>query len=61
MKAQEIKAKAKDMGINPGRMKKMDLIRSIQTKEGNFPCFQTAEKQCDQMSCCWRSDCLTTH
>jgi len=62
MKVQEIKAKAKTLGINPGKMNKMELIRSIQAQEGNFPCFQTATTNtCDQTSCCWRNDCLTTH
>jgi hypothetical protein len=42
-------------------MKKVELIRSIQVKEGNFPCFQAATHNCDQMDCRWRNDCLATH
>lgn len=61
MKAQEVKKMAKELGVNPGKMKMPELIRSIQAKEGNFPCFQTASDNCDQMACSWRSDCLTTH
>ena len=60
MKVQEIKKKATAMGIKPGKMKKTELIRTIQSTEGNYPCFQTADSNCDQTGCCWRADCLTT-
>ncbi len=59
MKMPEVRAKAKAMGIKPGKMKKADLIRTIQEQEGNFPCFMTADGHCDQMDCCWRDDCLS--
>ena len=59
MKVQEIKQIAVKMGIKPGKMKKAELIRTIQTTEGNHPCFQTADNNCDQTACCWRSDCIT--
>ena len=39
-------------------MKKEDLIRAIQEKEGNFPCFGSAMEHCSQEDCCWREDCL---
>jgi hypothetical protein len=59
MALKELKEKAKNLGIKPKiGMKKVDLIRSIQTAEGNFSCFGTAKDYCDQMSCCWREDCL---
>ncbi|MBI5345069.1 MAG: SAP domain-containing protein, partial [Deltaproteobacteria bacterium] len=35
------------------------LVRAIQTKEGNFPCFGTAEVYCDQLNCSFRDDCLS--
>ena len=54
----EIKEVAKKMGIQSGKMKKADLIRSIQVAEGNSPCFQTGLSSCDQSNCCWRSDCM---
>jgi len=54
----EIREIAKQRGVQPGRMNKTDLIRSIQTKEGNLPCFQAARDFCDQTDCLWRSDCL---
>lgn len=58
MKMTEVREIAKSLDIKTGKMKKTDLIRAIQTKEGNFPCFQTATDYCDQIDCCWRKDCL---
>jgi hypothetical protein len=59
MKMADIQSKAKAMGIKPGKMKKAELIRTIQTTEGNFSCFQTSDNaQCTQESCCWRDDCI---
>lgn len=59
MDLKEIKEKAKKLGIEPKRgIKKEALIHSIQTAEGNFPCFGTAKNYCDQMSCCFRADCV---
>ncbi len=58
MVVKEIKAIAKKMGISAGKMKKADLIRTIQQTEGNTPCFQTGNMDtCGQENCCWRSDC----
>ena len=35
------------------------VIRAIQLREGNFPCFATATSGfCDQDHCAWRADCL---
>jgi len=59
MTVKEIREKAKEMGVKPGRLNKTQLIRAIQTQEGNYPCFQTALDTCDQEACCWREDCLT--
>ena len=58
MTMEKIKEKAKTLGVTPGKMKKEDLIRSIQTAEGNFPCFMTANGFCDQQNCVWRKECL---
>lgn len=58
MNMNEVKKIAKKMGIQSGKMKKADLIRSIQVAEGNTPCFQTGVNPCDQKDCCWRSDCM---
>ncbi|MDH5525175.1 MAG: hypothetical protein OEY01_14460 [Desulfobulbaceae bacterium] len=54
----QIKEKAKELGIVAGKMKKTDLIRAIQSKEGNFPCFETAKDYCNQLACTWREACL---
>ncbi len=37
---------------------KKELIKQIQRQEGNFECFATARNGCNQISCCWRGDCL---
>ena len=57
----EIRVIAKNMDIEPKGMNKADLIKSIQIKEGNFPCFKTAGSHCDQEDCLWRSDCLSSN
>jgi hypothetical protein len=53
-----VKAKAKAIGIKTGKMRKAELIRTIQQAEGNSPCFQTLKDDCGQQDCCWREDCL---
>ena len=58
MKMTAIRAIAKRMKINSVGMAKTELIRSIQRTEGNFPCFGTAEKDCNQPTCLWREDCV---
>lgn len=58
MLMKEIKAIAKQRGIAPGRMNKTDLVRTIQTMEGNSPCFQTAKEPCNQTNCLWYGDCM---
>ncbi len=54
----EVRRKAKELGVKGQRMKKPDLIRAIQTAEGNTACFATGRTECDQLLCCWREDCL---
>ena len=58
MKMSAVKEKAKDLGINPGKMTKEKLIRKIQTQEGYTACFRE-RTECGQGECCWREDCLT--
>lgn len=59
MKLKEIKDIAKDKGIKAGKMKKDELIRSIQRAEGNFDCFGTAVSgECSRSDCLWKEDCL---
>jgi hypothetical protein len=54
----QVKSKAKEMGIQVGKAKKDDLIRTIQTTEGNIPCYKTGITSCDQTECAWWSDCM---
>ncbi len=58
MNMEQIKVIAKANNVKPGRMRKADLVRAIQTAEGNLPCFdtQTAER-CSEQECLWREDC----
>lgn len=59
MKLQEVKAIAKQRGIDPGRMRKDELIKAMQHAEGNNDCFGTTLSiECGQISCLWRKDCL---
>ncbi len=61
MNLKQVKEIAKSKGINGGKMKKEELIRSIQKAEGNFDCFGTARAgHCTQEDCLWREDCLAT-
>jgi hypothetical protein len=59
MKMQEIRAMAKGLGVNSFGKSKIDLIREIQLKEGNFDCYATSNGYCDQLSCVFRSSCLS--
>ena len=54
----EIKEKAKNHGIDPGNMKKTELIHAIQRSEGNNTCYGTTNGTCQWTLCCWRTDCL---
>ncbi len=59
MKMQEIRKKAKALGINSFGKTKVQLIKEIQRAEGNFDCFGTAKDYCDQFECCFRELCLS--
>ncbi len=59
MRLSEIEKKAKSVGLkDTWKFSKKDLIRAIQSKEGNYPCFATAQNFCNQSACCWKTDCL---
>ncbi len=59
MELKEIKSKAKTMGIVPGKLGKKELIRAIQVKEGNSPCYQSEiAPVCALYDCLWRDDCV---
>jgi hypothetical protein len=59
MNMQDIRERAKGVGIKPSRMTKVELVKAIQLSEGNFSCFATAvDNECDQLNCIWRDDCF---
>lgn len=59
MKLEQIRTIAKSHSIQPGKLSKIELVKSIQTHEGNFDCFATAQRgECDQGGCSWRADCF---
>ncbi|GAB4512189.1 MAG: SAP domain-containing protein [Sulfuricaulis sp.] len=59
MKIQKIRDIARGQGLEPGKAEKVELIRAIQRKEGNFDCFATTyDGVCDQSGCRWREDCF---
>ena len=60
MSMPEIRAKAKDLGIQPGKMKRAELIHAIQTAERNTPCYGKSNGQCPYTNCCFVRDCLKT-
>jgi len=59
MKLANVKEIAKGMGISLRKMNKAEIIRAIQTREENFPCFGTSAEYCDQENCLWRDDCIS--
>jgi len=61
MKMPEIKKKAKGLGINPGKMKKTELVHTIQLTEGCTPCFGSSNGQCQYSDCCFMQDCYKTN
>lgn len=58
MSVSEIQMKAKELGINPGKMNKTELIHTIQTAEGNTPCYGWSNGNCPYTDCCFMADCL---
>jgi len=59
MKLEDIRSIARSRSINPDHLSKSALIKTIQTREGNFDCFATSTNgECDQPDCLWREDCF---
>ena len=57
MTLKDIRVKARELQVkNYSRMRKDDLIRAIQEKEGNAPCYQNIN-DCGESHCLWRPDC----
>ncbi len=58
MKMQDVKEIAKSRGIKAGKLNKGELVRAIQSDEGNDACYETGQAEvCGQDSCIWRDDC----
>lgn len=58
MNAQEVKKIAAERGIKTCKKKKGDIIRAIQTEEGNPACFDTGiAASCGESNCLWKEDC----
>jgi len=59
MKTEEVRMIARSHSIKPDHLSKTELIKAIQTEEGNFDCFGSAyDGVCDQVNCLWKEDCL---
>ncbi len=52
-----VREKAKKLGVkNINRFNKENLIRLVQSSEGNFPCFKGI-RDCWEFRCAWRQEC----
>jgi hypothetical protein len=62
MKIAAVRQRAYAMGLTGiSRIKKGELIRTIQRQEGNRPCFGAEWRfSCEHLACCWREDCQVT-
>jgi hypothetical protein len=59
MNMQDVRKKAKEMGIKANKMSKIDLIRTIQRSENSIDCYATNRvEQCGELGCLWRTDCM---
>lgn len=57
MTLREIRKKASDLGVkNYSRFRKHELIKEIQSSEGNAPCFKEIS-DCMESHCLWRREC----
>jgi hypothetical protein len=59
MTVKELQKMAKELGIKATGLRKAEMIKAIQSAEGNFDCFGTATNYCDQLNCLFREDCLS--
>ncbi len=58
MTVKELQKMANALGIKTTGLRKTELVKTIQSAEGNSDCFGTATDYCDQMACLFREDCL---
>ncbi len=57
MKMQDIRKIAKSLGVDARAVRsKQEIIKDIQLREGNAPCFRTKD-ECEN-ECLWKADCL---
>lgn len=57
MTLKEIRQKASNIGVkNYSKFRKYELIKEIQTCEGNIPCFGVIP-DCQEYGCLWRGEC----
>ena len=56
----ELTQQAQDLGIETDGINKTELIQAIQQAQGNTPCFATADGQCDQGECSFKTECDKT-
>ena len=58
MNIRKVKEIAQQRDIRVNSMKKGEIIRAIQSKEGNTACFDSWNAhECSQLDCLWRDDC----
>ena len=58
MNMQQLRDIAKERGVKPTNLKKVELIQAIQTAEGNEACYGTGRfDSCGQLACLWKDDC----
>ena len=58
VKVSELKERAKALGLTVRKMKKVELIHTIQQAEGYTPCFGESNGSCFYTDCCFMHDCL---
>lgn len=58
MNMTEIRRKARQVGVAPKKMKKLELVRTIQKREGFPDCYGRSAGHCTNEACCFRSDCI---
>jgi hypothetical protein len=59
MEITNIHSIANSRGIKTDNLFKHEVIKAIQTAEGNFDCYGTARNGvCDQVGCAWLGDCI---
>jgi len=57
MNTAQVQERTRNLESQIGWKAKRELIRSIQEKKGETPCFQTGKVYCNQFDCRWRRDC----